>query len=632
MFKFYHIKRYLFILLLFFGLIAQAQTPGERLAKTTMLIWKDSVFGKWSYDLGVILKGMEANWYRTGDATYYNYIQKQIDFFVNSDGTIRTYKPDEYNIDHINNGKLLLLLYRVTEKEKYWKAAQLLRSQLATHPRTKEGGFWHKKIYPHQMWLDGLYMAQPFYAEYAMLTHDDSAFNDIANQFILMEKKARDPKTGLLFHGWDESKEQKWANNISGTSPLFWARAMGWYATALVDALEFFPSNQTNKQTLISILNRLVAGIEKQQDIKTGLWKDILNYNGIGKEKNYFEASATAQFIYAIAKGVRLGYLPSSKISIAKKAYSGMLSNFVKDDHGQTNLYGTVKVSGLGGKPYRDGSFEYYMSEPVITNDPKGVGAFLLAANEMDLLSSINLGKGKTVLLDNFFNAEKKKDISGYDKFWHYKWDEKSNGGFFLLGNILNRYGFKLNTLSKSPTRETLSNCNIYIIVDADNIAENPTPNFMSASSANEIATWVDAGGVLVIFHNDKPNADFQFINLLTEKFGIHINEDSRNKVEGNKFEQGALLIKNNPIFKTAKKVYLKEIATLTLKKPAEALYSDNNEVIMATAKYGKGFVFVVADPWLYNEYIDGRKLPNDFDNFKAAEDLVKWLHLKTKR
>ncbi len=606
---------------------AQAQTPGERLAKTTMKIWKDSLSSKWSYDLGVVLKGMEGIWYRTGDATYFNYIQKQMDFFVQNDGTIRTYKQDEFNIDHINNGKLLLFLYRVTEKEKYWKAAQLLREQLKHHPRTNEGGFWHKKVYPYQMWLDGLYMGQPFYAEYAMLAHEDTAFNDIANQFIWMEKHARDAKTGLLYHAWDESKAQQWANKTTGTSPLFWARAMGWYATALVDALESFPENQPQRKALIDILNRLVVAVEKQQDATTGLWKDVLNYDGPGKEKNYFEASASSQFVYAIAKGVRLGYVPAAKITIAKKGYEGLVKTFIKDENGQTNLHGTVKVSGLGGKPYRDGSFEYYMSEQVIVNDAKGVGAFLLAANEMDLLPTLNAGKGKTVLLDNYFNAEKKKDITGTEKYWHYKWDEKSNGGFFLLGNVFNRYGVQNKTLSAAPTANNLKNANVYVIVDADNATENPAPNYVTDKDVNAVYNWVKAGGILVIFHNDKPNAEFEKFNKLSEKFGIHFNEDSRNHVEGNKFEQGALLInEGNPIFKTAKKVYLKEISTLKLSGTAKAIYTDKGDTLMAVAKVGKGTVFAVGDPWLYDEYTDGRKLPADFDNFKAADDLVKWL------
>src|SRR6185436_12901896 len=302
------------------------RTYEESIAKTVMDSWKDSFAldgktAKWTYDMGVILKGFEGLWLNTGDAKYYNYIQQQMDFFVREDGTIKTYKQDEYNIDNVNNGKLLLLLYRVTLKDKYLKAAKLLREQLRQHPRTNEGGFWHKKVYPYQMWLDGLYMGEPFYAEYAMLAHEDTAFNDIANQFIWIEKHTRDAKTGLLYHAWDESKQMKWADPVTGHSPLFWARAMGWYATALVDALDYFPADHPKRKALIDILNRFVNAIEKQQDKTTGLWKDILNYNGPGKEKNYFEASASSQFVYTIAKGVRKGYLPQKKLTIARNGY-----------------------------------------------------------------------------------------------------------------------------------------------------------------------------------------------------------------------------------------------------------------------------------------------------------------------
>src|SRR6188474_55062 len=206
--------------------IVKSQPLSQQIAATVMSTWKDSFSldnkpAKWAYDMGVILKGFEGMWNNTGDVKYFQYIQKQMDVFVQEDGSIKSYRPDEYNIDHINNGKLLLLLYRVTLKEKYLKAANNLREQLKTHPRTKEGGFWHKNIYPYQMWLDGLYMGTPFYAEYAMLAKEDSAFNDIANQFIWMEQHARDAQTGLLFHAWDESKQQKWADPKTGRSPLF---------------------------------------------------------------------------------------------------------------------------------------------------------------------------------------------------------------------------------------------------------------------------------------------------------------------------------------------------------------------------------------------------------------------------
>jgi unsaturated rhamnogalacturonyl hydrolase len=612
------------------GIISQENPLSQQVAATVLKIWPDTVpIGsqtKWSYDMGVVLKGFEGIWMNTGDISYFNSIQKKIDFFVKDDGSIRNYELDEYNLDHVNNGKLVLLLYRVLGREKYKKAADLLRSQLKTHPRTKEGGFWHKKIYTNQMWLDGLYMGGPFYAEYAML-FEGSAFDDVANQFIWMEKHARDARTGLLYHAWDESKEQKWANKETGTSPHFWARAMGWYADALVDALDYFPADHPKRHSLIDILNRLVNAIEKQQDKSTGLWYDVMNYNGPGKEKNYFEASASCQFTYAIAKGVRKGYLPTSKIAIAKKGYDGIIKRFIKVENGQTNLYGTVKVSGLGGTPYRDGSFEYYMSEPVIVNDPKGVGAFLLASTEMEKLPTLSTANGKTVLLDRYFNSEKRKDATGKDVYWHYVWEERSNSGFYTWGNIFERYGAKLSSLDIAPTAATLKNASVYIIVDPDHKKDNPNPNYVSDDNIKVITDWVKAGGKLILMANDSANCDLQHFNKLAEVFGIKFTDKSINMVKNDVFEQGAVLPGgSNPIFKTTKKMYLKEVSALELQSPENANAIKDGDVIIATAKFGKGLVFAVGDPWLYNEYVDGRKPPAEYENYKAAEDLVKWL------
>jgi unsaturated rhamnogalacturonyl hydrolase len=631
-------KKIILIVLIAVAANAFAQTPGKKLAATVMNIWKDTLpIGsqtKWSYDMGVVLKGFEGLWMNSGNADYFNAIQKKMDYFVKDDGSIKGYEKEEYNIDHVNNGKLVLLLYRVTGKEKYKKAADLLRSQLTTHPRTKEGGFWHKKIYTNQMWLDGLYMGAPFYAEYAMLFHEDTAFNDIANQFIWMEKNARDPKTGLIYHAWDESKEQQWANKETGTSPLFWARAMGWYSDALVDALDYFPVNHPNRKALIDILNRLVNAVEKQQDKTTGLWYDIMNYNGPGKEKNYFEASASCQFTYAIAKGVRKGYLPAAKIAIAKKAYDGILKQFVKEENGQTNLHGTVKVSGLGGKPYRDGSFTYYMSEPVIVNDPKGMGAFLLASYEMENVKTQAVGKGKTVLLDRYFNSEKKKDATGASIYWHYAWEERSHGGFYTLGNIFENNGAKLASLDVAPTAANLKGASVYIIVDADHKKDNPNPNYVAPTDVKAISNWVKAGGTLLIMANDSNNCDLPHLNLLAGAFGVKFTDKSLNMVKNDTYEQGVVFPgENNPVFKTTKKMFLKEVSALEIKAPAVANAVKDGDVIIATAVYGKGKVLIVGDPWLYNEYVDNRKLlPADFQNYKAAEDLVKWLLTPTKK
>lgn len=612
--------------------ITQTKPLSQQIAATIMQKWKDSFSldnkpAKWTYDMGVVLKGIEGVWLNTGDANYYNYIQSQIDYFISSDGTIKTYKLDDFNIDNINNGKLLLSVYRVTLKEKYLKAATLLKQQLKQHPRNQFGGFWHKKIYPNQTWLDGLYMAQPFYAEYAWLAHDDTAFNDIAHQFLLSEKLTRDSATGLLYHACDVSKQAKWANVISGCSPHFWARAIGWYACALVDALEYFPDNHPQKNNLIQILVRLVNALEKQQDKTSGLWKDVLNYVETNQQKNYFESSASSQFVYAIAKGVRLGYLPPSKIEIAKKGYNGLIKKCIKIENGQTNLYHTVKVSGLGGNPYRDGSFEYYMSEPVIINDPKGLGAFLMASNEMEMLATMPIGKGLRVVMDNYFNREIKEDAFGNKVVFHYKWWEKDNGGFSFLSNIFNQYGAITSSLNEAPNANNLKNASIYFLIDPDWPKENKSPNYIQPNHINALVNYVKNGGVLVLMANDSNNVEFKHFNELAENFGIHWNENMRHDVIGNQFEQGALPIpKNHSIFLNTKKVYIKQLCTQTIKKPATAVFAENGEVLMSVAKLGKGTVFAVGDPWFYNEYTDGRKLPSEYENIEAAKNLVKWL------
>jgi len=625
-------KKILPLVLVFITLMTAAQSNlSERMAATAMNTWKDSFAlngnpARWSYDLGVILKGLEGTWLHTGDAKYYSYIQKMMDVYIKEDGSIRDYKPSEYNIDYINNGKLALLLYKVSGKEKYLKAASQLRDQLRTQPRTNEGGFWHKKIYPSQMWLDGLYMGEPFYAEYAALAHEDSAFTDIANQFIVMEKHARNAATGLLYHAWDESKQQKWANQQTGLSPHVWARAMGWYGVALVDALDWFPENHPQRKTLIAILNRFANAVEKVQDKNTGLWYDIIDLPA--RKGNYFEASAAGMFVFAIAKGVRMGYLPAAKITVAQKGYNALVHQFIKEENGQTNLYGTVKVSGLGGNPYRDGSFEYYMSEPVIVNDPKGIGAFILASNEMEMLPLQAAGRGKTVLLDYYFNNEYKKDAFGQMERFHYNWEDKANSGYSMLGDIFRQYGAKTTSLATAPSAALLKNAAVYIIVDPDTDKETARPNYVQPQDAQVIYDWVKAGGVLLLMTNDSGNAEFTHFNRVPEKFGMHFNENSINHVTGNQYEMGALTIPpGDAIFKTAKKVYIKELATLTVKAPAIAHYKNAaGDVIMATAKIGKGAVFAVGDPWFYNEYLDGRKLPASYENHHAAADLVQWL------
>jgi unsaturated rhamnogalacturonyl hydrolase len=340
---------------------------------------------RWCYEYGVVLKALEQVWLETGQQKYYDYIKENVDRFVDHAGNIRTYRLDEYNLDQINAGKILFPLYLTTGDEQYKKAAYLLREQLKRHPRTSEGGFWHKQIYPHQMWLDGIYMAAPFYAEFAKTFGRPEAFDDVAHQIILIARHTRDPRTGLLYHGWDESKSQKWANPETGCSPNFWGRAMGWYAMGIVDVLDHLPQDHPEREMIVAILGSMILALSKVQDQSTGLWYQVLDQSS--REGNYLEASASCMVVYAMAKGIRNGYLDRQYLDLARRGYQGILEHFIEiDDGGLVNLKQICSVAGLGGTPYRDGSFDYYISEPVVTNDYKGVGPFMLASVEVERL------------------------------------------------------------------------------------------------------------------------------------------------------------------------------------------------------------------------------------------------------
>ena len=340
--------------------------------------------GKWSYDYGVVLKGFEKVWKQTGEDKYFQYIKDNMDYFIQADGSIKGYRVSEYNIDHINNGKLLFTLFKQIGDQKYRRAADLLKSQLENHPRTTEGAFWHKQIYPYQVWLDGLYMGAPFYAQYQMEYADGEGLEDIIRQFRISYQHLLDEETGLLYHAWDEKKAQPWANKETGLSPNFWGRSMGWYVLALVDTLEIIPSDTPDREFLERILEKTLAALIKFQDTESGVWYQITDK---GDEKgNYLEASASSMYVCAMARGIQLGVLNRQKwIDQVKKSYQGLLNEFVLlTKEGWVNLNKNCQVAGLGGDGQRDGTFAYYISEPIICNDQKGLGAFLQAMAEVE--------------------------------------------------------------------------------------------------------------------------------------------------------------------------------------------------------------------------------------------------------
>ena len=338
--------------------------------------------GRWDYERGVVLQGIYQLYLTTHKKEYLNFIKKHIDLYIKDDGSIRTYDYMSFNLDNIATGRNLLALYKITKDKKYKISADTLRKQLAHQPRTSEGGFWHKKIYPYQMWLDGLYMAEPFYAQYAQMFHKGTDFHDIANQFIFIERHTRDSKTGLLFHAWDESKQMPWANKQTGCSPNFWGRAMGWYAWALVDVLDYMPYDFTQRKELIAVLQRLSKALLKFRDPQSKLWYQIVDQGN--RAGNYLESSASCMFVYAFAKGANKGYLDKTYLKAARESFNGILDAMVTvDEKGFVSIHQACQSAGLGGNPYRDGSYEYYISEKQRTNDFKAIGPFIMAALEL---------------------------------------------------------------------------------------------------------------------------------------------------------------------------------------------------------------------------------------------------------
>ena len=344
---------------------------------------------KWNYTTGLELKAMLDVYCHSerSEESILSYVDAWYNSIIDSTGTIYKYKKSNYSLDHICPGRTLFGLYDITGKEKYRVAMDTLYSQLQSQPRTPEGGFWHKAVYPNQMWLDGLYMAQPFYAEYTVRYVSDSTaraenFRDIAHQFSLVYDKTFDPETGLLRHAWDSSHEMFWCNEETGQSAHSWGRALGWYAMALVDVIEILPAGE-EKDTLIGLLDNVYQVLPLFADISTGMWYQVLDRPYA--DGNYLEATCSAMFTYAWLKGCRLGVL--GNLEGAKQAYESLLETFVtKDEDGLVNLNYCCEVAGLGGKNNRSGDFDYYINEPVRPNDPKGIGPLIWAALEFERL------------------------------------------------------------------------------------------------------------------------------------------------------------------------------------------------------------------------------------------------------
>lgn len=355
-----------------------------KIADTILTSHIPFISNSWHYDAALTLLGIGALYEKNHSQKYFDYIKQSIDSLINSDGTIKTYNLEDFNVDFINPGNTCFWLYDATGEEKYLNVIQLLKKQLDNQPRTQSGCYYHKLIYPHQVWLDGIYMAEPFHAQYISRFSESKDFSQIVAQIQTALKLTYEPKNGLYVHACDESREAFWADKFTGRSKNVWGRACGWLCMAVVDVLDFV-SEDSCKTTLIEILNRLLDAIIKYQD-DSGVWYQVLDSRHCG---NYKESTCTCMFAYTINKAISKGYISSEKYSpCLEKALYGILDLFISEENGNTYLTNCCKVAGLGPQNLqrRDGSLEYYFSEPITNNDFKGVGPLLkLAANPCQL-------------------------------------------------------------------------------------------------------------------------------------------------------------------------------------------------------------------------------------------------------
>jgi unsaturated rhamnogalacturonyl hydrolase len=335
---------------------------------------------RWAYDVAFL--GVAIDRLGNIDPVYSEYMENWVNYFVKPDGSVTDYRIKEYNLDRIFPGRNIMTLYRRHPETRYKTALDSFIVQLQTHPRTKSGGFWHKNIYPWQMWLDGIFMGSTFMVEYASQFNAPEWFDEAAKQTKMIYGNTLDPESGLLMHAWDESRQQKWCDPETGKSHYPWSRATGWYTMAIIDILEYLPENHPDREALITILQKTCEALLKVQDPKSGLWFQVLNQGR--REGNYIEGSGSSMFTYVFARGVHRGYLDEKYLKIARKAFDNIVKELITvDEKGLLTMHNICGGCGLGGNPYRDGSYEYYINEKRIDNDPKGVAPFILASIEL---------------------------------------------------------------------------------------------------------------------------------------------------------------------------------------------------------------------------------------------------------
>jgi unsaturated rhamnogalacturonyl hydrolase len=549
--------------------------------------------GAWDEETGRQLEGLEALWYDSANGDYFRYGKSVVDQYLDSVNRNASFS------DNASLGRQLLLMYRVTLAPKYYKAAAEIRQQIAADcdvSSAQQSGPQSK----------GLCTAQPFLAEYASVFQEPQDFAGITRGF----------------ERWNESAQSSMVG-VETAAALSNAASIARLSAALVDSLPYYPKEDPGRTELIAMLNRIAATAGHRQDPETGFFDEAAV--STGSMQPPASTFANCLFVYALAKGARLGYLPESATAHAEQAWHGVLKYAA-----QTYADGivTLRLDLARIDPNRKTSGEH--RAPADADNSAGLGAFLLAATEVDHAPTAALAQGQTVLLDAWYNSQQRKNAAGQAEYFHYKWSDLSDSGYALFGQMFQTYGMMTETLYAAPTQSNLEHAKFYIIVSPDIPIKNPNPHYMTDRDAEEVAAWVKKGGVLILMENDPPNADISHLNLLADRFGIHFDDVLHHHIIGEQVEDGRIpVVAEGPIFHHPHTLYMKDTSAISLRGPAVALLRDRGDVVMAAAKYGRGTIFAAVDPWLYNEYTDGRKNPliyNQFDNFAGGKELVRWL------
>ncbi len=575
--------------------IGQSPSFSQQSANAAMARWPAAGFAGASdaqrIGLEQLHEALDEEWLGTAHAGYFRYVESAVDPLIAVDGTISGYDKNTGNLDNIALGRELLLLYRVTQQRKYFDAAANLRMQLISQPRRRDGGFWHANDSPGQMRVEDLEDAEPFNAGFATVIQQPQNFADITRQFVIFETGARDARNGLLRPRIDEQKIQPNSGQATEPEPGE-LRSTVIYLTALIDTLPSYPRTDGGRAALLAVLRREAdAVVHFENERHQELPGNHQSPNGLQSSK---QDPTCDLAIYALAKSVRLGYLSSGYLTIA----------------GSLNRPATEPAGQAAGP-----------------EDPAGAAAQILASREMEVAPLAKRAHGARVLLDAWFNSQHRFNALDQQESFHYKWDDFSDSGFSLPGHLFNDYGIETDALYDAPNTYNLKGAQFYVIVSPDNSSKNLKPHYMTEPDAGQVAEWVRRGGVLVMMENDPANADIGHFDLLADRFGIHFNNVLSHHVIGDTFPMGRIEAPGGgELFQRPRILYMKDTCTIALSGSARPLLIDKGDVMMAAAKYGRGTVFAVVDPWLYNEYTDGRKLPPEYDNFGGAQDLLNWL------